>query len=174
MGVLSSGSTIFPKFSASMAAKIHRYTSDPQMFWRWKNVLEPLYQHAKSDGLDFTRRRGDQKCSVFVCWFVCPTIVTSRWWRTKFERTISPWSRSSTETIDTVGFVVVHRIQLSPYAAKWRCHKTPKSKNVKLWVITSFPLLQCGRINRSRWNLECKRRRWVYSTTPNMALNLDI
>jgi len=48
------------------------------------------------------------------------------------------------------------------------CLCVPKSKNGKIW---GFALPQGERINRSRQNSARKRRPWVYSSTPNLAVN---
>jgi len=104
-GVLSWGGLVTPKFSAPPSGET---ASDPQKSWRYKNVLEVLYHHAKFGGLGFHLPLGRPKRWVFVCLSVCP----SRFWTSEFVHPVSPWRRWSTETIliplDRGRFIVVH------------------------------------------------------------------
>ena len=66
------------------------YASDPQMFWRCKNVLEVLYHRAKFGGARISPTAGAAKnVEFFVCLFVC-LICSSRFWTSEIVRQISP------------------------------------------------------------------------------------
>ena len=56
-------------------------------------------------------------------------------------------------------------VHLSLCDGNWQHHKTPKSKNGKIW---GFPPPKCKRINRSRWNSAYMHGLWVYSSIPNL------
>jgi len=74
MGVLSSGGLVTPKFSAP--PRRQNYASDPQKFWRCKNVLKVLYHHAMFGGAWISPAAGTAKNVEFflsVCLFVCPS-----------------------------------------------------------------------------------------------------
>jgi len=67
------------------APKRRNYASDPQTFWRCKNVLEVLYHHAEFGGARISPAAGVAKnIEFFVCLFVCLSVCL--FLRHAFER----------------------------------------------------------------------------------------
>ena len=76
-------------FSIPSEKTMHR---TPKTFWRWKNVLEVLYHHAKFGVARISpTTRAAKNVELFVC--------LSRFWTLKFVHTILPWRHWITETI---------------------------------------------------------------------------